>query len=147
MIREKLKWIAPLFSERGADVGILFLRLFFGTLMFTHGITKVLNFTEMSAGFMDPIGLGQKTSFLLMTLTEFGASLFIILGLFTRLSALPLIFGMFVASVIAHGPFTIGGSELPLLYMGAFVAIAIVGGGRYSIDHLIKQWLLRDGRE
>lgn len=141
MANREIKWIAPLFGDGGRDLGLLFLRLLFGGLMLTHGVEKILNFSEMSAQFMDPIGLGRNTSFMLMTMAEFGASFFIILGFLTRLSALPLIFGMAVAAFIAHAPFSIGGSELPLLYLGAFITIAIMGGGRYSLDHLIYKRL------
>lgn len=120
-----------------SDLSVLFLRLAAGGMMLSHGITKLMNFSQIYGSFPDPIGLGSNFSFLLMLLTETVGSLMVICGFITRLAALALVFGMAVAAFIAHAPFTFGGSELPLLYLAAFAAIMIHGGGRYSLDSAI----------
>lgn len=128
-------------SPRGLSLGILILRLAAGALMLTHGVSKLWNYGEMSANFPDMIGIGAKLSFTLIMLTEFVGSILLILGLFTRLSALALGIGMAVAAFIAHSPFTLSGSELPLLYMFIAVTLLVSGGGRYSADYYIGRYI------
>jgi putative oxidoreductase len=99
-----------------SDISVLLLRLAAGGMMITHGLQKMMNYSAMADSFPNPIGIGSNFSFLLIMLTESVGSLFVILGLFTRLAATALVFGMGVAAFIAHAPFTLAGSELPLLY-------------------------------
>ena len=98
-----------LFTGRGGNTALLLLRLFFGIMIFTHGLQKAGNFSELAASFPDPIGLGPKVSLFLITATETVGGLFIALGLLTRLSALALMFGMAVAAFVVHEPFTVSG--------------------------------------
>ena len=135
-----LSW---LFSEKGHDTGLLILRVAAGVFMMTHGLAKIQHFSELSQTFADPIGLGPKFSLALIVFAEFGCSLMLILGLLTRLAAIPLIIGMIVAAFIAHSPFTFGGSELPLLYLVIYTSFFFMGAGRFSVDHLIGRRLIK----
>lgn len=128
-------------SPKWTSFGLLVLRVFAGAMMLTHGIQKAMNYSEMAANFADPIGLGVKFSFTLMMLAEFAGSILVILGLLTRLSALTLVFGMAVAAFIVHTPFSVSGSELPLLYLIIFTTLMISGGGRFSADHYIYKYI------
>lgn len=132
-----------IFSNTGTDYGILILRLFFGIMIFTHGLQKAAGFPEAAETFPDPIGLGSRLSYLLITATEIGGGLFVAAGLLTRLTALVLVFGMAVAAFIVHKPFTVSGSELALVYMMAFVVLAVTGGGRFSADNLLANKFCR----
>lgn len=123
-----------LFAAWGTDAALLVLRLLSGAVMLTHGIAKLQNFTELSSGFMDPIGLGPAASLTLIVFAEVGCASLLVLGLLTRLAAIPLIIGMSVAAFVAHAPFTVAGSELPLLYLIIFVVLLLAGAGRYSLD-------------
>ena len=60
----------------------------------------------------------------------------LVLGLCTRLAATVCGIVMATAFVHAHGMrFTgQGNGELPFMFLGAFVALLLAGGGRYSID-------------
>ncbi len=119
------------------DWGVLVLRLLAGGMILSHGINKIMNFSSIYGSFPDPIGLGGNFSFLLILLTESVGALLVMAGLLTRLAALALVFGMGVAAFVAHAPFTLSGSELPLLYMVVFLSVMVHGGGRYSLDSLI----------
>ena len=133
--------LTGLFSEKGRGFGLFLLRVAAGAFMLTHGLAKIQNFSEFSQAFADPIGLGAKTSLILIIFAEFGCSILLILGLFTRLAAIPLIIGMIVAAFVAHAPFAFGQSELPLLYLVVFVSLLFTGAGRFSADHMIGKWL------
>lgn len=136
-----------LFSTRVSDnafgFAMLLLRLGAGGLMLVnHGWGKLKNFSTMSAQFGDPIGVGPTVSLALTTFAEFFCAAFIILGLFTRLAAIPLIITMAVAFFIVHkgiyapGP---GSGELALLYFVCFLTILFAGPGKYSVDRMITK--------
>lgn len=124
-------------APRGMDLGVLLLRIAAGIMMLTHGLAKASNYGELSATFADPIGIGAKLSFTLIMLVEIVCPLLVIFGLFARPASLLLAFGMGVAAFVVHTPFTMSGSELPLLYLVVFIALTITGAGRYSADHYI----------
>lgn len=92
--------LSSLSSDRWFDSAILFMRIFIGAMMLTHGIGKLQNYNAIVNSFPDPLGIGSAVSFTLITLTEVGCSVLLIMGLLTRLATLPLIFGMFVATFI-----------------------------------------------
>jgi len=64
------------------------------------------------------------------------------LGLGTRLIAFPLMFVMFIAIATVHwgNGFESGsnGFEIPLYYLLMLFTLLIYGGGKYSLDNLIK---------
>ena len=80
-----------LLSECCSNAARLFLRLFVGILMLTHGIAKIENFDTLVDTFPDPIGLGTLTLPLII-LVEVGASILVMVGFLTRLALIPLIF-------------------------------------------------------
>jgi putative oxidoreductase len=107
--------------------------------MLTHGWAKLSNFSNMSETFPDPIGLGSNVALSLIIFAEFGCSLLLLVGLFTRWATIPLMIGMSVAVFVAHAndPFSV--KELPVLYLLMYVVILIAGPGRYSSDALINK--------
>lgn len=127
-------------APRGMDTGVLLLRVAAGIMMLTHGLAKASNYGELSAAFVDPMGIGSKLSFTLIMLVETVCPLLVIFGLFTRPASLLLAFGMGVAAFATHMPFSLSGSELPLLYMAVFIALTLSGAGRYSADYYIWRY-------
>lgn len=120
-------------------IGMLLMRLFFGAMLLRHGLQKINNFNELSQTFFDPIGLGPKLSLIMIILVEVGCSLLIMSGLMTRLATLVIVFSMFVAAFMAKSQFSMNESEMPLVYLGAFLLIFILGPGRYSLDWLMAK--------
>ena len=136
-------------------IGLLVLRLGFGGFMLTHGWGKLQML--LSGDFdqwVDPIGVGNWLSLAMATFAEFGCAILVMAGLLTRLAAVPLVVTMIVAAFLVHAsdPWTSGGaaaaffageSDFPvakepaLLYLTAFLALALTGPGRLSIDGLI----------
>ena len=126
-------------KEDTRSMALLFLRFFIGCLMLTHGWPKLVNYSEISASgnFPDPIGLGSTLSLTLVVLAEVGASLMIMLGVFTRLAAVPLVINMLVAVFVAHGADPFSAKELAVMYLGIYVVLFFLGSGRYSVDYLL----------
>ncbi len=78
-----------------------------------------------------------------LVLTEVVGGTALILGLFTRLAAVPLAFSMLVATVLVHLPngffSSSGGVEFTLLLTVACVALALTGPGKASLDHFLAR--------
>ena len=118
-----------------ASFGLMVLRCAIGAMMLTHGLAKLSNFSAMSQTF-DPIGIGGALSLSLVIFAEVFCSIALMLGLLTRLAAIPLIVAMCVAvSTYAGQPFA--AKELALLYLSFYAVILMIGSGRYSIDRLL----------
>ena len=120
------------------DCSQLILRLSFSGLLLTHGWAKLSQFSAKAEYFPDPIGLGSGCTLALAILTEFFASLFVALGLFTRVSALGIVMTMLVIVFVFHGSDPFSQKEMALLYGFAFISIMAAGGGRWSLDRWIQ---------
>ncbi|MDD2996001.1 MAG: DoxX family protein [Paludibacter sp.] len=118
--------------------GLVVLRLAAGIFMLTHGWQKLSNFDTFSAVFPDPIGLGSGLSLGLIVFAEFFCSILLILGLFTRLAAIPLVIGMAVAAFVMHGADPFAAKELSLLYLFIYLALIFTGPGRHSVDYVLR---------
>ena len=136
--------LSSLSSDRWFDSAIFFMRIFIGAMMLTHGIGKLQNYNAIVNSFPDPLGIGSAVSFTLITLTEVGCSVLLIMGLLTRLATLPLIFGMFVATFIAFPEKSFAEGELSFVYMGIYIMLLISGGGQYALDALFFPYRRND---
>lgn len=133
--------MSKLFSSRvnaGAlNFSLLVLRVVSGALMFVHGWDKLNKFSEMKGGFPDPLHVGSMASLSMTIFAEALCSVFLILGLLTRLAAIPLIIVMAVAIFIIHGHDPLQKKELAILYIAIFIAILFTGPGKFSLDKMI----------
>lgn len=116
------------------NFGLLFLRVAFSGMLLTHGIPKLLNLLSGDFEFGDPIGIGAPASLILAVLGEAIFPIIVIIGFKTRLATIPIITTMAVAAFVHHAndPFSI--KEKALLFVIAFVSIALLGPGKYSLD-------------
>ena len=126
--------------SKGIDTGLFILRLILGAFMLTHGIQKLTAFDLLKTSFPDPIGLGSSLSLILIIFAEFGCSVLILLGALTRLSLLPLMFGMIVAAFITHGYDGFSVQELPLMYLCMYLILFITGPGKYALDTIFRRY-------
>ncbi|MEY2739727.1 MAG: hypothetical protein RL259_1636 [Bacteroidota bacterium] len=130
------------------DFGILIIRIIIGILMAFYGYEKLAHFQEMAASdfWANNVSfLGQKGAFplALTVFAEFFCSLLLIIGLFTRLSLLPLLFCMayiflviFPFSIISSGD---NGMEIntTFFYFIIYLGLYFTGPGKYSLDYML----------
>lgn len=132
-----MKFLHLNFIPRSADLGLLVLRIWFGGLMaWLHGLDKLKNFSAYAGKFVDPFGLGQTPSLALVVFAELVCGLCVMLGLFTRVTALILAFTMAVAFWVGHGAKLSGqgSGEMAFIFLGAYLALFFAGAGKYSVD-------------
>ena len=129
------------YSDAAFNFATFILRIGAGSLMMAnHGLMKMTHFGQMSNGFMNPFHIGSSTTLALVIFSEVFCSGLIILGLFTRLACIPLIFEMAFAFVNVHhmnwgaGQ---GGGEPALLFATCFLTLLFIGPGKASVDRLI----------
>ena len=84
------------------------------------------------------MGLGPRTGLLMTLFAELFCSLFIMLGLFTRFAAIPLIILTLVIIFSVNKTKTLPESEVAILYLSAFIFLLFCGPGRISVDSLMK---------
>lgn len=125
---------------RNVDSALLLLRVALGGMMiYGHGYGKLLRlFGSEEISFSDPFGIGPVASLALAAFAEVVCALCVMLGLFTRLTVIPLIITMLVAAFYAHGADPFARQEKALMYLVVFIALLFTGGGYYSLDRLIS---------
>lgn len=135
------------------DVTAFVLRLAAGLIFLPHGWGKVFGaggpatFAQDMPSYGLPVFLGYVAAY-----SELICAVLLIAGLLTRLDALLLACTMFVATFVVQLPdalrdpqsggnkffAALHGIELPLALLAICLAVMFLGGGRFSLD-----WLLR----
>lgn len=134
------KAISPGSHDQLSSLGILILRLFTGgCMLFAHGWGKLTKFGELSGKFADPIGLGSAPSLALAVFAEVFCAIAIMLGLFTRAAAIPLLITMLVAAFVVHDSDPFQKKEFALLYAAPFLMLILTGAGSFSVDAKLKR--------
>lgn len=121
----------------GISMLLLAFRILLGTLLLTHGIQKWMSFSELSASFPDPLGVGSSVSLGLAIFGEVVCSVAFIFGAFYRLALIPMIFTMGVAFFVIHGGDPFAAKELAFVYLIAYIIMYIAGPGKFALDRLV----------
>ncbi|MBD1261316.1 DoxX family protein [Maribacter polysiphoniae] len=117
-----------------SQIGLAFLRIAPSLMMITHGLPKFQKLISGNFEFGDPIGIGATPSLFLTVIAEFFCPILIIIGIKTRLMAIPPAITMLVAAFIVHAADPFGKKEMALVYLVFFVAIILLGPGKFSVD-------------
>jgi putative oxidoreductase len=130
-----------------SQLGSLALRLPLGIIFMAHGAQKLFGWfggygLEGTGQWLASIGLAPGYLMALLAGSgEFFGGLAILLGLLTRPAAAVLAFTMAVAILSVHlgnGLFmSNNGSEFALALLAGSVALALLGGGRWSLDRVL----------
>lgn len=157
----------PRFSELAAadqaprqlldDFGLLLLRLVAGGFLLPHGLGKLFGWfngpgLDGFAAELQGFGLpGFAPLPLLLALAQTGLGVLVMVGAWTRWSALmaSLFLAMTVVLSASHGWFWMHhGMEYPLLWALVLFALSLTGAGALSVDHYLGHRLgkLEEGR-
>lgn len=139
---KKLFLTTPLFNN---DITTLFPRIILGLVFLFHGGQKMFGWfggagLDATAQFMNinldiPVFMGYMAA-----MTEFFGAVFLLLGLFTRISAFGLGITMFVAIITAHPDAFLlseGGMEYSLTLLFMSITAFILGPGKISLDAVL----------
>lgn len=138
------KFFSSKLAPNSVNTGLFVIRAIFGIFLCIHGWQKLTHFSEYASDFPDPLHVTHPVSLGLTIFAEFFCSAFVVLGLFTRLAAVPVVICMTIVTYVInrHAPITGEGSqghEMGILFLAAFTAILFAGGGRFSLDGLIRK--------
>jgi putative oxidoreductase len=121
--------------------GLLALRLVIGIVFVMHGGQKLfVKGLPAVAGFLGTVGITPPAVWAtVLTIAELVGGVALIVGALTRLAAVSLSITMVVAiaSVLWTKGFFLPGYEFALTLLGASIALALTGPGRYALD----RWL------
>lgn len=144
------------------DVALLLLRLAGLLLAVNHGWGKVQALaTGHGEGFVNGVaGLGFPVPLVFAwaaALSEFAGGLLVALGLGTRIAAGFAAFTMLVAAFVRHKALQVflawvgvlsvseetrsswGNPEGALVFMLIFLSVAVMGGGRFALDRIVRR--------
>lgn len=120
----------------------LVIRVVVGLLMIHNGFSKLADVPGFADHVIGVIGLPFPIFFTYCAaFTEIGASILLIFGVLTRLSALSLLFTMLIAVYfhLKSDGFQIPPLETASLYGLCYLALIAGGGGNFSIDNLLAK--------
>jgi putative oxidoreductase len=130
------------------DAGLLIVRMVAGLVMAAHGAQKTFGWfggygLAGTGGFMESLGFRPGRLFAAAAGgTEIAGGLLLALGFLGPLGPALIISVMIVAIATVHWTHGLfaqnNGIELPLLYIAAAAAIALIGNGAYSLDALLR---------
>lgn len=134
------------FNEARVGTALAVLRAVVGLVFIAHGAQKLFVFGL--GGVIGAFeGMGVPLASLVgpaVALLEFVGGFALIAGLFTRVASLGLAINMVGAITLVHvsaGFFLPNGAEFALMLLGALVAIALAGPGRFALDALLaRRW-------
>ena len=136
------------------DASALLLRVVAGLIFLPHGWSKIFGeggasafAADIAANYGIPAFFGHIAAW-----AEVAGAILLIAGLFTRIDAFLLGATMFVAAFVVHLPdamfeappnairpfVAIRGIEMPLALLVICVSLLLTGGGRFSLDHVLR---------
>jgi putative oxidoreductase len=132
------KLLSTAYSDGAFNFALLVQRVVTGLLLLIgHGLPKISNFNTLVGNFYDPFRIGHRLSLILVILAELFCSMFIVLGLFTRIAAMVIVINLFVAVFIYQHGAPLKNVELGSIYLTSFFTIMILGPGRVSVDGMM----------
>jgi uncharacterized membrane protein YphA (DoxX/SURF4 family) len=119
-------------SHHHIGLALLIIRLVTGGIFLYHGILKLTNMGGATA-FFASMGLSVAVAWIIALVETIGGALLVV-GLFTRWTAIPL--GIIMLGAIIMVKSKVGGigpMEAEIMLLAACLSIALAGSGKYSL--------------
>lgn len=132
-------------------LGRLFLRLFVGLMLMQFGIRQWMHFPEVVVSFPEVMGISPSVGLTALIAVEVVCSLFIMVGFITRIMIIPPFIAMVIAEhhilneVAMTVPYELSWEQpgyVPILFLGIYFFLLLVGPGKISIDYFLSLHLL-----
>ena len=124
---------------QSSDIAKLLLRVTLGSMMLFHGVHKLIHGIGAVKSMVHSAGLPEFLAYGVY-MGELIAPLFIILGLYARVSSVILSVNMLMAIYLAYG-FSFGLSkygglamESPLLFLIMSILVFLLGSGKFAVN-------------
>lgn len=135
------------------NIARLFLRLFVGILLLHFAFSQIGIYAETKDVFPAVLGMGHECSLIVMVIIETVCSLFIIVGLGTRIMCVPPFVAMCVAEIYLKGApeAQIAGlmpwqqqNYLPVMFIAIFFFLFLTGPGKISLDYMFSLRIIHE---
>jgi putative oxidoreductase len=151
-IQNRTSLLSKLFNSTSTDnttlqIALTIVRVSVGLLMIHNGFSKLANIQNFADNVVTFIGLPFPVFFsYCAAYTEIVGSILLLLGLFTRLNALGLLFTMGIAIFfhIKKDGLQVAPLETASLYGLFYLFFLLKGGGKFSLDELLAKWLTKN---
>jgi putative oxidoreductase len=138
-------------ADKVRDVPLLLLRLNMGLLFCLDGWAKLHNLPDITAYFQELHIPAPHAQAVFVSWTQLLCGGLLVVGLASRLAAVPLMGTMAVAILTAkiaqgkiHGVYDLAGTD-ELTYLLILLAIVVLGPGKLALDRLIEKRVLKKG--
>ncbi|AWH85679.1 DoxX family protein [Flavobacterium album] len=122
------------------NFGILFFRIAVAAqLIIVHGLKKIGVGVAAPEAVPNPLGLPPALNDIIAIAANTYLPFLIVIGLCTRLAALPAVCVTLTGYFIVHANDPLAVSDVPYMYSVSLLLIIILGGGRYSLDQYISK--------
>lgn len=130
-----------------ANMGRLFLRLFIGIMMMQFGVRQIDQFDALKEYFPTVLGMTSHATLIVMICIEIVCSTFIMFGFLTRIMIIPPFVAMVLAEFyilhdyVGEAAYLLDWQQIgyvPVLFMGIYFFLLLVGPGKISIDYFLS---------
>lgn len=121
------------------DVASLVLRVTLGGVFMFHGYPKLKDLGKGTGQWLKSVGLPASIG-LVAGIAEFFGGIVVLIGIFTTIVAALFVIwtaGLVWVSIAKIKKKFAGGYELDLLLLAIALVLFVIGGGVFSVDHLI----------
>jgi putative oxidoreductase len=131
----------PRMDRHQVSLGLLFLRLAGGALLIQWRAPQwsaMLNTTRAMVS--NPLGISGEFDFFLTLFSELICTILVMLGIFTKFTAVPPLVVMLVMALAMPASTAWSTREIYLLHALPFFILTFTGPGDYSIDGRVSAW-------
>lgn len=108
-------------------------------LIIVHGLKKIGIGVTSAEVIPNPLNFPETLNNIIAITANTYLPFFVIIGLCTRLAAIPALCVTMTGYFIVHANDPLSVSDIPYMYSISLLFIVITGGGKFSLDHYISE--------